>query len=260
MLIIKSKNSSIIALISVLILASSCVSKKNVLYLQDVNTDSERQINYTENKIQINDILSVRISSLYPEAAIPYNSKNIISPNSSLIETIKLQGNLVSNNGSIILPILGEVKAIGKSTTELEADIKNTLETLEYLKNPVVSIRVLNSKITILGEVNTPGTYNITEQNVSLLQSLGYAGDLTINGNRKDILIVREINGKQITKHIDLTKSDWFDSSFYFVKQNDVIIINPNNAKIKSSGFIGNFNSLLSITSIILSAVILFAK
>ncbi|NMH87640.1 polysaccharide biosynthesis/export family protein [Flavivirga algicola] len=253
-------NLSAILLAFICLLFTSCASKKNILYLQDIDTKEGRKINYAHNKIQVNDILTIKISSLYPETAIPYNFDNSLSTNSSFIETLKLQGSLVSKEGFIVLPIIGSVKAIGKSTTELESHIKSILESGNYLKGAIVSVRILNSKITILGEVITPGTYTITEQNVTLLQAIGYAGDLKINGDRKDILVIRDIDGTQFIKHIDLTKTDWFDSPFYFVKQNDVIVVNPNNTKIKSSGYIGNIGTVLTIASILLSTVVILTR
>ncbi len=242
------------------LLVSSCASKKNMIYVQDIDTQAGRNITYTSNKIQVNDILAIKISSLYPETAIPYNFDNSLSTNSSFIETLKLQGSLVSEDGFIVLPIIGSVEARGKSTTDLEEHIKSILESGNYLKGAIVSVRILNSKITILGEVLTPGTYTITEQNVTLLQALGYAGDLKINGDRKDVLIIRDMDGTQYIKHIDLTKTDWFDSPFYFVKQNDVIVVKPNNTKIKSSGYIGNIGTVLTIASILLSTVVILTR
>ena len=239
---------------------SSCASKKEMLYFQDIASKDGRQLNYDSSKIQVNDILSIKISSLHPETAIPYNFDNSLSTNSSFIETLKLQGSLVSSEGYITLPIIGAVEAKGKSTSELELHITKILEEGDHLKDAIVSARILNSKITVLGEVNLPGTYTITEQNVSLMQALGYAGDLTINGKRTDVLIIRDENGKQTIKHVDLTKTDWFDSPFYFVKQNDVIVVNPNDAKIKSSGYIGNVGTVLTIASIILSAVVILTR
>ncbi|GAA3618973.1 polysaccharide biosynthesis/export family protein [Flavivirga jejuensis] len=239
---------------------SSCASKKNVLYIQDIDKQDGRELSYNTNKIQVNDILAIKVSSLYPETAIPYNFDNSLSTNSSFIETLKLQGSLVSSEGYIILPIIGSIKATGKSTTELELHIKSILESGNYLQNAIVSVRILNSKITILGEVITPGTYTITEQNITILQALGYAGDLKINADRKDILIIRDVDGKQLIKHIDLTKTDWFDSPFYFIKQNDVIVVNPNNTKIKSSGYIGNVGTVLTIASILLSTVVILTR
>ncbi len=259
---LKQKATNLFAVLFVIVclLFSSCASKKDILYFQDVDTKAGRKINYVSNNIQVNDVLAIKISSLYPETAIPYNFDNSLSNNSSFVETLKLQGHLVSSNGLVVLPIIGPIKAVEKSTSELETHIKSILESGNYLKGAIVSVRILNSKITILGEVMAPGTYTITEQNITLPQAIGYAGDLKINGNRKDVLVIRDVDGMQFIKHIDLTKSDWFNSPFYFIKQNDVIVVNPDNTKIKSSGYFGNAGTVLSLTSILISTVVLLTR
>ena len=114
--------------------------------------------------------------------------------------------------------------------------------------------------MTILGEVKNPGTYSFTEQNITILQALGYAGDLTINGKRDDILITREVDGVRKISHIDLTSSSFMDSEFYFIKPNDNIIVNPNNPKVKSAGFVGNVGTILTIASLALSITILLTR
>jgi len=253
----KVKLSLLFSTITICLFVLSCGSKKDVIYFQDIDNVQGREIDYSHNKIQVSDVLAIKITSLYPEAAIPYNFDNSLSNNSSFVETLKLQGHLVPADGFIILPIVGKIKALNKSTTELEAHIKHVLESGSYLKGAVVSVRILNSKITVLGEVNSPGTYTITEQNITLLQALGYAGDLKINADRKDILVIRDVDGVQIIKHIDLTTSNWFDSPFYFIKQNDVIVVNPDNTKIKSSGYFGSPGTFLSLASITLSAIVI---
>ena len=119
---------------------------------------------------------------------------------------------------------------------------------------------MLNAKVTILGEVKAPGTYNFTEQNITLMQALGYAGDLTINGKRDDILITREVNGVRQVTHIDLTSAEFMKSPYYFVKPNDVIIINPNEPKVKSAGFVGNVGTVATVISLVLSVTILLTR
>lgn len=255
-----TKQYTLASIICCFLLFTSCASKKNVLYFQDADTKHNQAIAYSNPKIQFNDILSVKISALHPETVIPYNFDNSISTNSSFIETLKLQGYLVSAEGYIIFPILGKVKASGMTVAELEIHIKNILIEGDHVKDPIVSVRVLNSKITILGEVNAPGTYTLTEQNVTLPQALGYAGDLNIHADRKQILLMRDVDGVRVVKHIDLTQTDWFNSPHYFIKQNDVIVVNPNNTRIKSSGYVGSVGTILTIASILLSTVVIITK
>ena len=147
------------------------------------------------------------------------------------------------------------LKLIGLNRVEATTMIKTLLK--EYIINPIINIRIVNFKVTILGEVNKAGTYTITENNITVLQALGYAGDLTINGSRKDVLILREVDGVQITKRIDLTSTNWFNSDFYYIKQNDVIVVNPNSNKIKSSGFLGSAGAVMSAISLVLTSILI---
>ena len=176
------------------------------------------------------------------------------------MEAIKIQGYLVSQEGTITFPVLGELKVAGKSTIELQQMLTKTLNDKGYIKDANVNVRVINGKVTVLGEVNRPGTYSFEEQNISLNQAIGYAGDLTINGIRKDVLLIRENNGTRTYIKLDLTSSSWFTSPYYYVKQNDVIIVNPNGAKIMTSGYLGNIGSILSILSIGVTLFLLLKK
>lgn len=250
---------NIIVFLMILIFCS-CASKKDIHYFQNSETVTLSTIKYENPNIQVNDILNINVSALIPETALPYNNKPSLNVVTSDIEVKKLEGYLVSSNGDITFPILGKINVINKTTTDLEIIFKKLLEDGGHIINPVINIRILNSKVTILGEVNTPGTYSFTGQNISLPQALGYAGDLTINGIRNDILLIREEDGNRIVTHLDLTKADWFNSPYYFLKQNDVIVVNQNKSKVKSAGFIGTSGAILSIASIVLSTIILITR
>lgn len=237
----------------------SCASKKEILYLQDVDENANKDILYSNAKIQPNDVLRINISALNPESAIPYN----VTPrnsNAGSVQLLQLDGYLVSENLTINFPILGVLSVENKTTQEFAAYLKDLLESNNHLKNPAVDVRLVNAKVTILGEVNSPGTYNFTEQNITLLQALGYAGDLTINGKREDILVMREEDGVRQITHIDLTTSEWLNGPYNFVKPNDVIVVNPNNPKVKSSGFVGNVGTLISVISIVFSTIVIITN
>jgi polysaccharide export outer membrane protein len=238
----------------------SCVSKKEILYLQDADRYNYQNIEYESSKIQPNDILSITVSALVPETAIPYNVQAGTSTSSPSLDLLKLQGYLVSKEGSIVFPVLGKIEVVGNTTSEVGKLIENLLEEGGHLKEPIVSVRLLNAKVTILGEVKNPGTYSFTEQNITLPQALGYAGDLTINGKREDVLLITEENGIRKVLHIDLTSADWFNSPHYYIKPNDFIVVNPNTAKVKSAGLIGDAGIVLTIVSIALTAVVLIVK
>ena len=142
----------------------------------------------------------------------------------------------------------------------MEVDIKNRLETGGYLLDPTVTVRLLNAKVTILGEVKQPGTFTFTENNISLLQALGLAGDLTINGDREDVILIREADGKRSTTHLNLTGSAWLGGPYQNIQPNDVLVVNPNNAKVKTAGYIGNVSVVLAMASLILTSIVLLTN
>jgi polysaccharide export outer membrane protein len=237
----------------------SCTSKKEILYLQNADDYVNTDIPYTNAKIQPNDVLRIMVGALVPESAIPYN-KVINGAGAPNVALLQLDGYLVSEDLSINFPILGTLSVANQTTQEFAEYLKTTLETGGHLKNPSVDVRLLNAKFTVLGEVNAPGTYTFTEQNITLLQALGYAGDLTINGQREDILLMRDEGGVRQITHIDLTSGDWLNGPYNFIKPNDMIVVNPNNPKVKSAGFVGNVGTLISVVSILFSTIVLISR
>ena len=241
-----------------LFLLSACSSKRNITYLNGVheyaNTDiSKQKVPYT---IQVDDVLRIEIHSMVPEAAIVYNRIPQNTNATTNLNLLQLEGYLVSSDYSINFPVLGTLDVKG-STLELEKKITKLLLEGGHLVSPTVSVRLLNSKFTVLGEVSKAGTYTFLDRNLTLLQALGYAGDLTIDGERKDITLIREINGIRSARQLDITSKDILDNSAYYIRNNDVIIVNPNYNRIKSAGFIGSPQSIASISSILLSITLL---
>ena len=240
------------------LIISSCTSKKDITYINEVDsfniTDINKQkIAYT---IQADDILSIEIHSIIPEAAIIYNRISQKSGVVSNINLLQLEGYLVSSDYTINFPVLGLLKVEG-TILELEKKIAKLLLDGGHLVSPTVTVRLLNGKFTVLGEVARPGTFTFIEKNLSLLQALGYAGDLTINGKRKNITLIREVNGIRSTRKLDLTSKDILDNPSYYIRNNDVIIVNPNYSRIKSAGFIGSPQTIASISSLLLSITLL---
>lgn len=228
--------------------------------MQDSDDLSAINVNYKSPTIQPNDILDIRVETLIPEAALPYNKSSNQPMQAANLDVLMLNGYLVSNNTTIKFPVLGEVSVKGMSTHQIESHIKKLLTEGNHLVNPEVYVRILNAKVTILGEVNAPGTYNFTEQNINILQALGYANDLTINGVRNDVRIIREINGVRTISHLDLTSSELLNSPYYIIQPNDVIVVNQNNPRVKNAGFVGNIGTVLTIASLALSVTILLTR
>ena len=249
-----------LTIIALFIVLQSCVSKKEMLYLQDLESYNNTDVTFTNHTIQVDDILKISVGALMPEAALPYNNATGGSVVANNIDVMKLDGYLVSQTMTINFPVLGELSVKEKTTKDLENDIKKLLVDGGYLINPNVTVRLLNAKVTILGEVKIPGTFSFTENNISLLQALGLAGDLTINGSRKDVVVLRSIDGVQTTTRINLTSANFLSGPYQMVKPNDVIVVNPNSAKLKTAGYVGNVSTILGITSLLLSSIILLTR
>lgn len=235
----------------------SCASKKEVYYFQDID-QAKLKNNFNLINIQPGDILDIQIKALNPESVIVFQRQNSINTQQLQGQNRVIEGYLVGKDGKINLPIVGSINTSGKTPEDLALKIQEELNA--FVKNTSVNIRILNFRISVLGEVNRPGTFTVLEERVSLPQALGLAGDLTINGDRKSILVIRNENGKIINRRIDLTKSEIISSPFYFLKQNDVIYIQPNTARVKSSGLVGNTSTLVSVLSLAVSLFIVITR
>lgn len=246
-----------ILIVLVLVILQSCTTKKNMLYLQDLDTYSNSTLNYAATKIQPNDILKINISDLNPLVSAPFNIPDG-ALNLQSVEMMRLSGYLVTPQGNVTLPILNEIKVGSLTPAEAELKIKERLISEGYLVNPTVVVRVLNNKFTILGEVNSPGVITFTEQSISLLDAIGLAGDLTYSAIRKDVKLIREVDGKRLVYHIDLTTASWMSNPNYRIRQNDVIVVTPNKLKVNSGGLIKDPLQLLAIVASILSLYLLF--
>jgi polysaccharide export outer membrane protein len=243
-----------------LVLLQSCVSRKEMFYMQDVESYNNTDVTFTNHILQADDILKITVSTLILEAALPFNIVTDGNNIGNSIEIVKLGGYLVSQNGTINFPVLGELSVKDKTAEDLENYLRKILVDGGYLINPIVTVRLLNAKVTILGEVNMPGTFSFTENNISLLQALGLAGDLTINGSREDVMLIRYLDGVQTTARINLTSASFLKGPYQMVKPNDVIVVNPNSAKVSSAGYVGNLSAILGIASIVLSSIILLTR
>ncbi len=229
------------------LLFTSCSSRKQIQYFSDIDTQARETVAPVTPTVQVNDLLSITISSSTPELAAAYN---IVNPDKAEL------GYLVAADGTITLPVLGAQKVAGLTFSDLDQLLRSKLINGGHLADPVVIIRRLNAKFTVLGEVTKPGTYSFTEQNITLLQALGYAGDLTIYGKRSDILIIREENGVRTYTTVDLTSRATLASNSLIIKPNDVIYVNPNDTRVKSAGYIGGFTTLMTTISVALSTVV----
>ncbi|HJR99353.1 MAG TPA: polysaccharide biosynthesis/export family protein [Flavobacterium sp.] len=239
-----------------LLIVQSCTTRKQTLYLQDLDAYSNSAIKYPMTPIQPNDILKIDVGDVNPTVAAPFNRTSSNTSESS-VEMMKLKGYLVSPEGTITMPVLNEIKAAGVTPSKLENIIKDRLVNEGYLVSPTVSVRVLNNKFTILGEVNSPGVINFSEESISLLDAIGLAGDLTYFAVRKDVKLIRELDGKRVVYHIDLTSASWLSDPNFRIRQNDVIVVTPNKVKANSGGLIKDPLQLFSVAASLLTIFLL---
>lgn len=239
------------------LLLVSCASKQKYVYYNQIDEHSLSNLNYT-TKFQTDDLLMIIVSSLDPKAAQPFNVMSQLTVNPSSQEAggqYQQQLYLVNNQGEIEFPVLGTLKVAGKTREEFTKELQEKIS--KYILDPIVNVRIVNYRITVQGEVEKPGVYKFDSEKVSLPQALSMAGDLSIYGNRTNVLIIREVNGTRIVKRVDLTKSDFMFSDFYYLKQNDIVYVEPNQVKVNSSAVGPNVSVMLSILSSVIAIVAL---
>lgn len=235
----------------------SCATKKEIFYLQDLPSEINN-LSFLNFPIQSGDILDIKITALNEESVQIFQPLSQKSIGISSLDLRKVEAQIVDDKGNIELPLIGKINTNNKTPQDLSDFLVKKLT--PYVKNPNVKVMILNFKISVLGEVNKPATHNILEEKINFLQALGLSGDLTINGDRTNIILLRSNNDKKISYKIDLTKSDLMESEFYYLKQNDIIYVPPNFSKVKSSGVIGNVGVLTSVLSLILSLSVVLTR
>lgn len=244
----------------ILSMVFSCANKKDILYFQDINEDMKFTPKYKDYVIKIDDILKIDIITETPEAAQQFNlmsQKGNISVNK---ETFLLYGYQVDTQGYINFPELGKIMAKNKTILELREYIHNQIKDKDILTNPTVDIKLLNAHFTILGEVQNPGKYDFLKNNLNILEAIGMAGDLTINGVRDNIKLIRTFSGDNLIFEIDLTKSSIINGDKFQLFSGDIILVNQNSTRVKNAGIIGNSGTLISLLSFLLSSIILITN
>jgi len=240
-----------IYLILLFLLVASCSNSK-VLFR---NIPENIKVKIPEAVITYGDLIDVNISSLNNQ------STSIFSPTTlGKIGTIrnaearKLDGYLVDGMGNIDLPILGKIKALGLTCSSLSESIKLKLK--EYVQNPNVRAKILNFRVSILGEVAKPGTFEVINQSISFTELISRAGDFNKNADPTKVMIIRSSNDEIETRYLDLTSHEFLNSEYYFLKQNDKIYVRPDNASLAFDfGFLRNAGALSLLTSIIILIV-----
>ncbi len=244
-----------LVILFVAILFAGCNAQQRVLYLQDVENGAEIALpeNY-QIKIKPLDQITVVVNNKDPELALPFNSSSSYTAlsgkgYSATTTENSLQIFTVDNRGYITLPIIGEVKCEGLTRSELEQLIEKKIVESNYIADPQVNVRFANLYISILGEVARPGRYDIKRDKISILEALALAGDMTIFGNRENVAVIREIDGKTTVTKLDLRSSDIFTSPCFFLEQNDVVVVSPNKYKAATAEINQNRSFWISLAS-----------
>lgn len=230
---------------------SSCGSYRKIPYFQDLNKTipSKEEINnYSPLTIQPEDILGINVASLNPEASAVFNyNLNTVTGTNNISSDNPVIGYLVNQKGEIKLPLIGDFKVKDLTTVEASEQIRKKL--LTFLKEPVVNIRLINFKVSVMGDVGRPGVYPVQNERITLPEAIILAGDLNITAKRNNLLLIREFNGQREFIPLDLTSKNLFNSPYYYLKSNDVIYVQPGRAK-----YAGVDNSYRSL-SLLLSAL-----
>ncbi|MBZ5855764.1 polysaccharide biosynthesis/export family protein [Flavihumibacter profundi] len=219
------------------ILLVSCASQEKARYFEGVPPTEYRNLalNY-EPVIRKGDILSIAVSSANPEASAIYNSPITSIPSTDIVATInQVTGYLVNQEGKITFPVLGEIQASGLTKKQLADSIVSMILNKKLLVDPIVIARIMNYRVTVLGEVAKPGVISVPNEKISILEAFGFAGDLTLFAKRDNIMVIREEEGKKVIRRINLNNDEIFRSPYYYLKSNDVVYVESNRAKVKST-------------------------
>jgi polysaccharide export outer membrane protein len=248
-------------LLIVLILSSTSCSTKKVIYFDGVNnvTIKSKYPPNIESFIQINDLLSITVSSANQAASAIFNAPNESTPTTSSAtsfgNTLTI-GYLVNLNGDILFPVLGKIHAQGLTKSQLQALLTKQLVDSKQLIDPIVTIRQLNFRVSVLGEVAKPGVYTTPNEKISMLEALSFAGDITIYGKKDNVLLIREDDkGDKLIVRIDLTSSSLFTSPYYYLKSNDVIYVEPSQNREKKERFAQVTPIVLSVISLLIITI-----
>jgi polysaccharide biosynthesis/export protein len=241
----------------------SCATKDQVVYFNNVQ-NLEGQVNLLEYepKIERNDVLRINVSSssVNEEIVAPFqmNRNGGQSSGGSGGQNLSLTGYLVSPEGTINFPVLGTVKVVGLARTEIQKKLEEQIA--DYVRDPVVDVRIVNFSVTVLGEVGSPGRIQINDGRITMPELLAMSGDVNYTGKRQNIRVIREVNGVKSVGFIDMTEIDLFNSPYYYLKQNDIVYVEPSYARMKSAGFFGSPGAILGLVSSTLSLIFIFTR
>lgn len=246
-------------LFTIVIVSSFSCSKRNLVYFSDLDPEAGASFPITsksEPRIQADDLLSITVTSLNPESNMLFNAGVIIPAegNNTTISAPINENYLVDKDGYINYPVIGQIKLEGYTKQEAVIRMVDLLD--EYVKDPIINIRFMNFKVTVIGEVQQPNSFVIPTEKITVLEALGLAGDMTAYGKRENVLIIREKDGIRTANRLNLNNKDVLNSEFFYLQQNDIIYVEP--YKTKAIQADNNPRTFALISSGLTLAVILF--
>ena len=237
---IKSIRLSLVIVAAGVLALTSCHTTEEIAYISDATRDSVMAINSQfTNGIQANDLLKIYVESETPIATIPFNQETnkiavsegtVMNPGASAVS-----GYLVSNEGNIVFPVLGEIHVLGMTHAQLAAELQRRLREQGYINDAVVTVNLMNFKVSVLGDVARPGQIMATGERLTIFEALSMVGDLTIFGQRRNVTVLREENGVRTIGELDLSSKEVFNSPYYYLHQNDVVYVEPNMKKKRTA-------------------------
>ena len=265
-------NKQILFALSIALMAMvSCSTVKDIAYFQNkVVNEPEAIDKHAGIVIQAKDMLSIVVSSRNPELVAMFNLPVVsYQAGSEVVNTgynQRLMGYVVDNDGFIDFPVLGPIKVVGLTRWELSELIKNKLLNDGLLTDAVVTVEFMNFKVSVIGEVNAPGTYSLQNDKVTILQAISLARDLTIFGQRENVCVIREREGERVIYEINLCDVSMFNSPAYYLQQNDVVYVQPSEVKARQSTtddkalrmtsiFVSGGSLLVSIAALIVNLI-----
>lgn len=244
----------IITLFITVSLLFSCASKDDVVYFNGVSSaDNTIGLDSYSPTYHIDDELVIVVNALDAEAARPFN-KSSVSVSLDILDARgreRIQTYRVDSDGNIAFPVLGKIKISGLNRAQATIMLQEKLS--DYIKNPIVDIETVNYRITVLGEVNRPGTFTATNERITLIEAISLAGDLTIYGERENVLVIQDYDGKKTYTRVNLKSDELFESPVYYLSQNDVVYVEPNKTRAKGSAIGAQTGVILSSLGLLIS-------
>ena len=228
---------------------SSCITNRDLEYIRSSKEIKNAKANKQDYKLQMGDLISIQINTTTEQQHDFFNKENLAN-SQLMMQNPYLYGYIIKKDGNLDLPSFGKVRAEGFTLEELESVIRKIAES--YFESPIVKLNIINFKISILGEVNNPGTFKIIDPEVNILYALSLSGDMTQFGNRRKVKVIRNENELNRVFYVDLTKKGVLNNADFMLQPHDIIYVSPLRKKFYA------FNNISNIVSMSLSAVTLF--